>query len=789
MGTPPLEEYRRKRDFGATPEPGPEDAPEPAGDPRPRFVVQRHDARALHFDLRLEVDGALASWAVPKGPPLREGVRRLAVRTEDHPLEYLDFAAVIPEGQYGAGRMTIWDRGHYEVELRAEREWKVVLHGAVLRGNYHLVRTGGDGKEEWLLFRSAKGPPGAPDPLERFAGLRPMLAESRPEAFDDDRWAFELKWDGYRALALVTGDATALRSRNGRDLAGAYPELADLRRAVLCQEAVLDGEVVVLDGDGRPSFADLQSGRGPRTYMAFDLLYVDGEWLLDRPLSERAARLAEVLSPEGPPRVRRSDHVVARGRDLQAAAAERDVEGVMAKRLASTYRPGTRTGDWLKIKSRPELEATIGGFTEGKGGRTGGVGALLVGQPEDGRLRYLGHVGSGLSRESERMLRARLLALEVPEAPFSAPPATNAPVHWARPELRCRVAYAEVTADGRLRAPVYLGLVEDASAPDGAGAGGAAPPARILPEGADEQTLAAGERRVRLTNLRKPYWPDGVTKGDLIEHYLRLAPVLVHHVAGRPLILKRYPNGILGDHFFQHNLPEGAPRWLSRARLSRSGREGQETNDYAVVDDALGLAWIVNLGCIDLNPWQSRAATPDEPTQVLFDLDPNEGVPFDAVVETALLVREQLEALGMRGYPKTTGASGMHVFLPIQPGPSYEAVRLMAQLVQRELIRRRPDLVTGEPMIRDRGPRVYLDANQNGRGRSISSVYSVRPLPGAPVATPLGWEEVLPGLDPGGFTMDVVAERVRVHGDLFRRALEDRQDLSAAVGRMPGAAA
>ena len=306
---PDLADYRAKRDFGATPEPPPEPAPAD-GDGAPRFVVQRHDARALHFDLRLEVDGALASWAVPKGPPLREGVKRLAVRTEDHPLEYLTFSAVIPEGQYGAGRMTVWDSGTYEAELRADDEWKLVLHGAILDGHYHLVRTGArSGKEEWLIFRSAAGPAGPPDPAPRYRELRPMLAGSREKPFDDPAWAFELKWDGYRALALVTSEATELRSRTGRDLTGAYPDLADLRRAVTRQEVVLDGEVVVLDDGGRPVFNALQRGEGPFTYVAFDLLYADGEWLMDRPWRERRARLADAVAPEGAPRLILSDHV------------------------------------------------------------------------------------------------------------------------------------------------------------------------------------------------------------------------------------------------------------------------------------------------------------------------------------------------------------------------------------------------------------------------------------------------------------------------------------------------
>lgn len=743
--------------------------------------MQRHDARALHFDLRLEVDGALASWAVPKGPPLREGVKRLAVRTEDHPLEYLDFAAVIPEGQYGAGRMTIWDRGTWREILRTDDEWKLVLEGAILRGEYHLVRTRGrGGKEEWLLFRSAAGPPGPEDPAARFRRLRPMLAGVAEEPFDGPEWAFELKWDGYRALALVTSDGTELRSRTGRDMTASYPVLADLRRALLCQEAVLDGEVVVLTADGTPDFNALQNGRGPFTYVAFDLLHVDGHWTCELPWRERHELLRAAIAPEAPPLAMLSDHVVGRGADLFAAAAGRGLEGIVAKRMDSTYRPGRRVTDWLKVKARSELTAVIGGFTEGAGSRRGRVGALLVGEEgPDGSLRYLSHVGSGLSDALARALWDRLRAIEVDRSPFAeaVPPAPQRP-RWVRPELRCDVLYSERTPDGRLRAPVFHGLAEPdeeevADVPPGPFGGARG-----------DRTVQEGGRAVRLTNLDKVFWPrDGVTKGNLLDHYLRMAPVLVPHLAGRAMILKRYPNGIEGDFFFQHSVTDG-PDWLSRAELSRGGKPGEKTSSYVLVDDAMALLWLVNLGCIDLNPWQSLAAAPDEPTHVLFDLDPADGLSFDRVVEAALMVREALEGLGLRGYPRTSGATGMHILVPVTPGSTFDEVRAFARAVSEALVAARPDLVTTVTTVADRGPRVYLDHNQNGRGRSICSAYSVRPRPGAPVATPLRWEEVRPGLSPRDFTMGVVARRVEREGDLARGLLEDRQSLAGALGRV-----
>lgn len=774
-----LREYRERRDFGATPEPAPADRPAATG-AAPRFVVQRHDARALHFDLRLEVDGALASWAVPKGVPLREGAKRLAVRTEDHPLEYLDFAAVIPEGQYGAGRMTVWDHGTWSEELRTDDEWKVVLAGGVLRGHYHLVRTGRrGGKDEWLIFRSGKGPPGPPDPAGRFRDLRPMLASVGEGPFDDPAWAFELKWDGYRALAMVTSEGTLLRSRTGKDFTAAYPSLADLRRRVTCQEAVLDGEIVVLGPDGAPDFGALQAGRGPFTYVVFDLLHVDGEWIEDRPWSERRERLAAIVPPEAPPLLMLSDHVVGTGRDLFALARERELEGVIAKRMDAAYRPGRRTTDWLKVKTHQEAVVTIGGFTEGSGSRRGTVGALLVGEPDGaGGLTYLSHVGSGLTDRQAASLWDRLRAAEQPASPFSnpVPPAAAAP-RWVRPEIDCEVRFSERTSDNRLRAPVFHGLVtsEDV-APD-------VPSGPFSSEGGS-RTVQEGDRSVTLTNLGKPYWPrEGITKGHLLDHYLRMAPVLVPHLAGRPMILKRYPDGIEGQFFFQHSVND-APPWMRRVELSRGGKPDEKLSRYVVVDDAMSLLWLVNLGCIEINPWQSRADAPDEPTFVLFDLDPADGLPFARVVEAARLVGDALEGLGLRGYPRTSGASGMHILVPVVPGLGFDTVRLFARVVSEAIVSARPDLVTTVTRVADRGPRVYLDHNQNGRGRSIASLYSVRPRPGAPVATPLHWDEVREGLDPRAFTMGVVARRVEREGDLSAGLLDDLQSLDEAVARM-----
>lgn len=803
MAADRLADYRRKRDAAATPEPF-DDAPAAAS---PRFVVQRHDARALHFDLRLEHDGVLASWAVPKGVPLRTGSRRLAVATEDHPLSYLTFAGVIPEGQYGAGRMTVWDHGTYTPLLWSDDERKLVLHGVHLNGEYHMVRTGEKaGKEQWLLFRARAAGPGADDPTPAFRALRPMLATLWRTPFYDPDWDFEIKWDGYRALVLVTGDGVEIRSRSGRDITAEYPELTHLRRALTCQEAVLDGELCVLDDAGRAQFSAIQNHRAPVTLVAFDLLYRDGQWCTTDPVEERRRALRDLVTPDHPQMIIVPDHQPGRGTDLFAAVAAQGIEGIVAKRRGSPYTPGARSPHWRKIKARLEFELTVGGWTQGAGSRRGTFGALLVGEPHADGLHYRGAVGSGMDDAAAAQLAAAVRAQEIPDNPFDVVPDAAGRAHYTRPHLVVRVSCSEVTPDGRLRAPVYHGLAEPGDAdphPDSAehaltdvapapDTDGDADPAETpaLDTGAapagdpqpDTQVIRDGPRTVRLTNLRKLYWPEeGITKGDMVRHYMAVADALVPHLAGRPMILKRYPHGITGEPFFQHNAPENAPDWLHTVQLGRAD-DSTTTSRYLTVDDPLALLWVANLGCIDMNPWQSRADTPDCPTHVLFDIDPPDGAPFDVVVEAAQLVHDALTGLGLRGYPKTSGSRGIHVFVPVVPTTSYAVTRGVAETIGAHLAAQRPDLLTTSLPKRGRHGRVFLDANQNARGRSVASVYSLRPRPGAPVSTPLAWDEVRPGLDPRAFDAAAVARRITAHGDLFAPVLDDLQDVAAAVG-------
>ncbi len=762
----PLEDYRRKRDPTRTPEPF-------AGRRRKRsepiFVIQRHDARRLHYDLRLERDGALASWAVPKGMPLSPGERHLAVHVEDHPLEYASFEGEIPAGQYGAGTVEIWDRGAYELlEEKRDGGLTVALHGTKLEGVWTLVPAALDGNpRNWLLVRKSGEPAAGTE-------YHPMLASfaERPPAGSE--WVFEPKWDGYRAIVTVRGGGARLTSRNGNDLTDRFADAARaVAHAVRTPSAVLDGEVCALDDAGRSSFGLLQQGGCLIVLVLFDLLEVDGEPLVELPLEERRARLERVLDP-------RAGGVLVSpqfddGEALLDAARAQGLEGVVAKRLGSRYQPGRRSPDWRKVKLRAEQELVIVGYTRGKGRRGSSLGALVVAVNEAGGLRWAGNVGTGFTDEEAARLVERLRPLSRGTSPLAETPrmprVAKGDVAWVEPELVADVRFAEWTSEGRLRAPVYVGLREDKAA------------AEVRREPVPMPTVVRrGRRELQLSNLDKPFWPEeGITKGDLIAYYRDVAPVLVPHLRGRPFTMKRYPDGWQGKHFFQKDTPKHAPAWLRTARFPATTREGETREiDYALVNDELALLWMANMGCIDLHAWSSRVERPQRPDWVLFDLDPAEGASFAEVVEVARLVKHALDLLELASYPKTSGSRGIHVLVPIARRHTYEETREFASIVAGALARAHPGLVTTE-WVRTKRTGVLVDANQNGPGRTTASVYSVRPRAGAPVSTPLRWEEVRPGLDPAALTMDAVLDRVAREGDLFEGVLRGGQSLKQAL--------
>ncbi len=761
-----LDEYRRRRRGGRTPEPLDDTG---GASERPRFVVQRHAARRLHYDFRLERDGALASWAVPKGIPLRRGERHLAVHVEDHPLEYADFEGTIPAGEYGAGTVEIWDRGSYELlEEKRNGGLTVRLHGERLDGVWTLVPAGLDGDpRNWLLLRKDAGGGGA----SRYA---PMLSTATDSLPHGEGWVYEPKWDGFRAIVGVSGGEITLTSRNGNDLTERFADVARAARlGIRAPDAVLDGEICALDERGRSSFSLLQQGEGTLALVVFDLLELDSEPLVGLPLEERRRRLGDVvnssvggvvLSPQ-----------FEDGEALLIAAQEQGLEGVVAKRLDSRYLPGRRGTEWRKVKVKGRQEVVVAGYTKGQGRRAGGFGALVVGVHEAGGLRWAGNVGTGFTDAEIDRLLGLLKPLERSDSPFSEVPkmprVRKSDVIWVEPRLVAEVEFIEWTREGRLRAPVYVGLREDKPATD------VRRERRPLPT-----LLKKGRRELRLRNVDKPFWPEeGITKGDLVAYYRDVAEVLVPHLRGRPFTMKRYPDGWQGNHFFQKQAPSHMPTWIKRAPLPASTREGeQKIIEYALVDDELALLWMANMGCIDLHAWSSRVDRPHRPDWVMFDLDPSEGVGFEEVVTVARLVKETLDLLELEGFPKTSGSRGIHILVPIARRYSYADAREFAAIVAGALARAHPGLVTTE-WVRQKRRGVLVDANQNGPGKTNASVYSVRPRAGAPVSTPLRWEEVMPGLDPAALTMDAVLDRVAREGDLFAGVLAGKQSLTKAL--------
>ena len=766
-----LDEYKRKRDRRKTPEPFP-------GGERsselPIFVVQRHDARRLHYDFRLERNGALASWAVPKGVPLEPGGRSLAVHVEDHPLEYASFQGEIPAGQYGAGSVEVWDHGTYELlEEKPNGQLTFELHGMRLNGRWSLLPTHMDGKEQnWLLVKGKDE-----DGEVTLGRYKPMLATPETAVPRGKDWVFEVKFDGFRALAYVHRGECELVSRNEKDLTARFPTVAKaIAKAVKTPNAVVDGEIARIDPSGKTSFSELQQGTGPLVFFAFDLLEVDGEPLVDLPLSERKARLRDVLDKRVTS-VAYSEHFED-GEALFRVAQEQHLEGVIAKRLDCPYKQ-RRTRDWLKIKTENNEEFVVAGYTRGEGRRAGTFGALVLAVNDGDELRYVGNVGTGFNDAEIRKLLKLLKPLHRDASPFREAPkmprVRRGDVQWVEPQLVAQVRFGEWTHDDHLRHPSYLGIREDKEAGE------------VTAELPIDPVVRKGKRELKLSNLEKLFWPDeGITKGDLLRYYRDVAPALVPHLKGRPFTMRRYPDGANGKAFFQKDAPSHMPDWIDRYRALVSTRDKSRTKkwvEFPVVNDELALLWMVNMGCIDMNAWYSRVDKPDRPDFVLFDLDPTPEVPWTQTVEVALILKELLDALELESFPKTSGGKGFHVLVPLDRRSTYDESRHFSEIVAGAIARTHPKLATTEwSKARRRG--VLIDSNQNGEGKTIASAYSVRPKPGAPVSTPLAWDEVNEKLNPSIYTMEVVLERVRSKGDLHAGLLTTRQSLSKALRKL-----
>jgi bifunctional non-homologous end joining protein LigD len=807
---PALRAYSSKRDFAATPEPAASGPPGTATRPSPtgRFVIHEHHARRLHWDLRLERDGVLASWALPKGLPEAPNDNRFAAATEDHPLEYLEFEGEIPRGQYGAGKIAVWDTGTYESLKWEPRKVEVALHGERVQGRYALFPIEqGETPKDWLIHRM--DPPADPDREPMPKAIVPMLARSGELPVPEDGWAYEIKWDGVRAIAYSEPGELRLESRNLLEITDKYPELTQISRALGSRRAVLDGEIVALDASGRPSFSALQqrmqvSSRAaarrkmkdtPVTYVVFDLLWLEGHSLMELPYSERRERLAELgLGGAG---LQTPEFLVGEGEALLQAATEQGLEGVVAKRLDSTYQPGRRSGSWVKVKRPGRQEFVVGGWLAGKGTRSRRIGALLLGVNDaGGSLRYVGRVGSGFSERELGRLQALLEPLRRDSSPFAAG-GTPRGALFCEPELVVEVSFSEWTGDGRLRHPVYLGRREDkpaaevvregTSAQDRAGAaapGGADGDRQLDVEktsGASAFTRVDG-RELKLSNLEKVLYPaTSFTKGELVDYYFALAPVLLTHLEGRPLTVTRWPDGVEGKSFFQKQAPAHRPEWVQTVRL---GSEGKPI-DYVLVEDEATLVWLANLAAVELHTPLSRAPAMERPTCLVFDLDPGAPATVIECCRVALALQGTFEQLGLHSFVKTSGSKGLQVYVPLNdPKVGYGQTKTFARTVAELLERAEPSLVVSRMTKARRTGKVLIDWSQNDARKTTVCVYSLRPTESPAASTPLEWDEVSRALDEGdparlAFGPTEVRERLEQGGDLFAPVLSLVQTLPA----------
>ena len=887
-----LSEYQRKRDFSKTSEP--KGAPDASGGNR--FVVQKHWATRLHYDFRLEMEGVLVSWAIPKGPTLNPAERRLAAHVEDHPVSYYDFEGTIPKGEYGGGTVMVWDWGTYALEESTPAESlrrgevKLRLNGVRLTGRYALVRTRSD--KDWLLIKKKDE---AADPSfdiqhfdtsvktgrtkeeieqgqdavwssRRDAGggglinlanaekgpmprtLEPMKAQLVDAAFDDDRWLFEVKWDGIRLVSFIDNGKVSLQTRAGRIVDDEYPQLQAVSRLVKAKQAVLDGEIVALDEEGRPSFQLLQN-RGkephPMQYVVFDIVYLDGQRLFRVPLEDRKRLLRDIVRDSD--LLKYSEHVLGEGKAFFKAAQQKQLEGIVAKLRDSPYQPGMRSSAWLKIKAVRQQEVVIGGFTEPRGGRRH-FGALIVGVYEDGKFVYAGHVGGGFDERSLESLAKLMKPLTVKTSPFSGePPRGNEKPTWVRPKLVAEVKFAEWTRDGVMRQPVFLGLRDDVdprevrrelphdadremaqakraptargkrqqvahktstrvarsrvSAPSKATAtdipdtplskaaaqiakklrtdirGATASELEALDAIKTEGNWEVGGRIVHLTNLHKLLFPeDRYSKRDLIRYYVQVAPVMIPYYKDRPLSMNPHPDGIHGKSYWVKDKPDYAPEWIPTFRY----QDQKGLKDWILIEEVATLAWLANHAVIDMHPWYSRVDKPEYPDWSVIDLDPAEGATFKDVVAVAKVMKSALDHLELTGVLKTTGQSGLHIYIPIERRYTLEESRGFVAKLAHMIAELMPEKVTEVWEVKRRTGKIRIDYTQNVINKTLAGPYSVRPALRAPVSTPIAWRELDDSrLRPDKWTIKTLGDRLLEVGDLFHDALTLHQRLPA----------
>ena len=868
--------YKKKRTFKNTPEP----VGGKAAGPVLRFVIQKHDATRLHYDFRLEMKGVLKSWAVPKGPSLNPEDKRLAMMVEDHPYDYRTFEGIIPEGNYGAGTVIVWDEGTYEaLDGGSKKEQEKILlqqlkkgslkfkmKGKKLKGEFALVKLKNAEDNAWLLIKHRDRYANETDitkkdksvvsgktlekiektskniwgssPKKKSAStrsrkqrvekkktqtegkkarfpktVRPMLATLVDEPFDEPGWLYEIKWDGYRAVAMINKGKVDLVSRNNKSFTEKfYPVTNALKNWNI--NAVIDGEVVVLDDKGISNFGSLQNWRseadGSLFYYVFDIIWLDGYSLKELPLTNRREILKDILPNENI--IRLSEDFETSATEFLATAAKMDMEGIMAKKEDSKYIEGDRTREWLKIKSNKRHEVVIGGYTKNEGSAKT-FSALLVGVFDNGRLDYMGKIGTGFDAKTQKEMMSKMKKLASTKIPFTEKPDVNKPsrfrpnppkasVTWLKPELVCEVSYTEITNDGIMRHPSFEGLRMDKKAKDVKKEKAIAVEKvtkktrqhkytkpvtyknrkTLLNPSEETQVKKLNGHELKFTNLSKIFWPkEKYTKRDMLNYYYQVAPYLLPYLKDRPQSLNRYPNGINGKSFYQKDITGKAPGWIKMEPYTTG--EGENKN-FLVPEDEASILYMANAGAIEMNPWNSTIHKEDNPDWCLIDLDPSDKQGFDIVIKVAQATKEILDSLGVIGYPKTSGSTGIHVYIPLGAKYTYDQCQMFGRIIATQVNNMLPDITSIERLTKARKNKLYVDFLQNRPKATLASPYSLRPKPGAPVSMPLHWEEIKKGLKITDFNISNAMDRIKSEGDIFKPVLGKGIDLNKILEKL-----
>lgn len=836
-----LEEYERKRKFDKTPEPGAEYDKKN----KLRFVIQRHQATRLHYDLRLEMEGVLKSWAVPKGPSLNPNDKRLSIMTEDHPVKYLDFEGIIPKGNYGAGQMDIWDSGTFEAAKDEKGEknlvaqvkkgnLKIIFHGKKIKGEFALVKTRGRKGEDnhWLLIKKKdefstdldydaerfievpKEKPKQKKTASKSAAkidlgkkLKPMLATKTEKIFNKPDWIYEIKWDGYRAVSNIENGKVEMYSRNGISFNQKFSSIVK-HLENLEHDVILDGEVVALDENQKQDFQALQNvatlENASLYYYVFDMLYLNGHSMLNLPLLQRKSLIEDVI--EDIPQVIYCDHVEGMGAAFYDKAVAAGMEGVIAKQANSTYSLGSRSDKWLKIKKIESQEALICGYTTSEKGNL--FASLILGIFQNGKLVYAGNVGSGFNSKNQKEILKKLKPFKIEKSPFDKKPNLKGKdvASWVDPQVVCEVEFTEVTKSGHFRHPVFKGLREDKSPTEVTKEKVAKVPVKekkseaskkktaTKPEAKSttsksaaskkkDNTLEVGGISVPISNLEKIYWPDaGYTKYDLIDYYLKISETILPYMIDRPQNLHRHPNGIKAEGFFQKNNEGILPHWIETERIYSEHNKGEI--EYMLCQKEATLIYMAQLGCIELNPWSSRIQHLEKPDYTVIDIDPTEKNTFEEVIEVAQAAKVVLDKAKIKGYCKTSGSSGLHIYLPMGAKYTYDEVRDFTKILCYFIKEQLPELTSMERAVNKRKGKIYLDFMQNRRAQTLAAPYCARPKPGATVSVPLDWKEVKPGLDMHDFNIKTMPERIAKKGDLFKGVLGKAVDMENALASL-----